>query len=393
MAAITPPREYQAGHQLARALDQDLADRYVRHTLIGDPEVDEMLAELDGHGAALKHGWIQRGIEGGADAIPDAPACARELFDRIAEVPSWWRPGDELPGCRAFHRHSQMFLGAFVAGVLVEGFSTLISKSFSITGRLTDSGVRRLKQNNRHLVEIFMPGGLDRQADGWKLSVRIRLVHGQLRRLLARSPEWDTEAWGVPLSSAHIAFATSAFSALLLKRATQLGVDLSPAERASFMQVWRYSGHLMGVSPELLFEDERSGLHLQRVGALCEPPPSLESCQLAGGLINAAPIVAGIEDPPTRRALVRKIYRISRALIGDERADQLRYPPARTLGTLPALRLAYRGDLLLQRLLPRWRGTRQLGQFAQLMDLSHYENRAMNYRVPDQVHAEKDGVL
>ena len=68
-----------------------------------------------------------------------------------------------------------MILGAFVGGVLIEGFMTNISKSFFITGRVRDQGIRRLQQNNRHLVESFIPGGLERDGDGWKLSLRIRL--------------------------------------------------------------------------------------------------------------------------------------------------------------------------------------------------------------------------
>ena len=95
-----------------------------------------------------------------------------------------------------FHRNSQLVLGAFVGGVLVEGFSTNIGKSFYITGRLRDQGVRRLKQNNRHMVEIFMPGGLERDGDGWKLSVRIRLVHAQVRHLLNNSSEWEGGGMG-----------------------------------------------------------------------------------------------------------------------------------------------------------------------------------------------------
>ncbi|MCY3989495.1 MAG: DUF2236 domain-containing protein, partial [Gammaproteobacteria bacterium] len=63
------------------------------------------------------------------------------------------------------------------AGTLVEGFATTISKSFFMTGRVMERGVRRLRQNNRHQVEIFYPEGLRRENDGWKLSVRIRFVH------------------------------------------------------------------------------------------------------------------------------------------------------------------------------------------------------------------------
>ena len=87
-----------------------------------------------------------------------------------------------------------MILAAFVPGVLIEGFTTNIAKSFFITGRVRDQGVRRLGQNNRHMLEIFLPGGQYRQGDGWKLSVRISLVHARIRHLLNNSEEWDNEA-------------------------------------------------------------------------------------------------------------------------------------------------------------------------------------------------------
>ena len=81
-------------------------------------------------------------------------------------------------------------------------FSTLISTSFVQTGRIFDDGVRRLRQNNRHQLEIFWPGGLVREGKGWKLSVRIRFVHARVRYLLSRSEEWDFDAYGIPISAA-----------------------------------------------------------------------------------------------------------------------------------------------------------------------------------------------
>ena len=97
-------------------------------------------------------------------------------------VPAW---------LRLFHRHSDLFLTAFVVSVIIRGFTTLISLSFFATGRVMDRGVRRLRQNLGHLLEIMIPGGLDRHGDGWKLSGRIRLIHAQIRKLLAESGEWD----------------------------------------------------------------------------------------------------------------------------------------------------------------------------------------------------------
>lgn len=393
MTGTPVPTAYRTGYARARAVDAQLAERYVVHTTIGDPQADAVMGALLGHSGRQVQEWIRLGLNGGPTELPDAPAILRDFFADIEAVPDWFDAERTLPGCRAFHRNSEMFIGAFVAAVLIEGFSTLISQSFCITGRLVDQGVVRLKQNNRHLIEIFLPGGLEHGSDGWKLSVRIRLMHARVRQLLARSPEWDADAWGTPLSAAHVAFATACFSALLLKRAAQLGVELTVEERESFMMVWRYSGLLMGVGPALSADGEAAALRLQAIGALCEPPPTDEAILLANCLINSAPVVAGITEPAARDRLAQRIYRISRALIGDALADQLNFPPGRTFGVLTALRWKNRVEIVAQGLFPGFEQFRRASQFQRMLEVSHYAEAGAGYRLPEQVHAEKDGPL
>ena len=200
-----------------------------------------------------------------------------------------------------FHRNSQVILAAFVTGVLIEGFTTNIAKSFFITGRVRDQGTRRLGQNNRHMMEIFLPGGLYMQGDGWKLSVRIRIVHARLRHLLNSSEDWDTEAWGAPISAAHLGYAISAFSARLLKHMKTLGASYNDEEYASFMAVWRYSGHLMGIPETILFHDADDALKLYEIGLMCEPDSPIESVVMAHSLVNSAPLIAGMTEPADRR--------------------------------------------------------------------------------------------
>ena len=217
-----------------------------------------------------------------------------------------------------FYRNSQIVLAAFVAGVLIEGFTTNIAKSFFITGRVRDQGVRRLGQNNRHMMEIFLPGGMYRHGDGWKLSLRIRIVHARLRRLLNNSEDWDKEAWGEPISAAHLGYAISAFSARLLKHMKTLGATYNKEEYNSFMAVWRYSGHIMGIPQTILFQDADKALRLWKIALLCEPDSPTESIVMAHSLINSAPLIAGATEPEARRSLARYVYRLSRGLIGRE---------------------------------------------------------------------------
>ena len=103
--------------------------------------------------------------EEGEEALRDAPDSMRRFFKEAETPPEWLDYSSFAPSVRMFYRNSQIVLAAFVAGVLIEGFTTNIAKAFFITGRVRDQGIRRLGQNNRHMMEIFLPGGLYRHGD------------------------------------------------------------------------------------------------------------------------------------------------------------------------------------------------------------------------------------
>ena len=218
------PHDYQVGYAKARKVAPEMASNYLAHTHIADPVAEAMTEDLAELGPQKSWGLIQAAMESeGEEVLRDAPASMREFFKESETPPDWLDYSAFAPGVRMFHRSSGVILAAFVAGVLIEGFTTNIAKSFFITGRVRDQGVRRLGQNNRHMMEIFLPGGLYRHGDGWKLSVRIRVIHARLRHLLANSEDWDSEAWGAPISAAHLGYAIAAFSARLLKHMKTLG--------------------------------------------------------------------------------------------------------------------------------------------------------------------------
>ena len=383
------PTDYIEGYEAARAVDSELADDYIAHTHIGDPEADAFIEALAPSGQDEASRVIQAGIQKNEDILRDAPQAARDFFESIETPPDWVDFDSFDAGVRMFHRNSRLILGAFVGGVLVEGFSTNISKSFMATGRLFDQGVRRLKQNNRHMVESFMPGGLERQGDGWALSVRVRLVHAQVRYLLNNSLDWDLEAWGEPISAAHMGYATAAFSARLLKHLKSLGADFNDEERASFMAVWRYTGHLMGVPASILFRDEAEALHLFEIARMCEPPPDYHSIAMANALINSAPLVIGIDNSFDRRLLSKYVYGVSRALIGDELANALNYPHTPTLGMLAMFRLEGRYNRLVSKRFPKLARASKLGDFMGLMQGSAFDEAGISYRLPDHLYAEQ----
>ena len=380
------PSDYKAGYEKACLVDKGAADNYIAHTTIGDPIMDALVEELAPLPQSKVHEFLESGMQEDYDGLREAPRLLRDFFiDAPQPDPDWLNYDDFRPGIRAFQRNAVQILSAFVTGVLIDGFSTLISKSFVQTGRIFDNGVWRLKQNNRHQVEIFWPRGLERQGDGWKLSVRIRFVHAQVRRLLGQTPEWEHDAWGVPLSAAHLGYSVACFAARAVKHSESLGARYSTEERDSFHKVWRYAGYLMGIPETILFTDERSALDMYRTGSTCEPPPTREAILMTNALINSAPLVAGIDDPDARKKLVHDvIYPISRALIGNQLADKLKFPRKGLLFPL----FWYQVDQRVQRLKAQLRREKH-ENFSTLLVASAYDDAGMSYRLPDHAHAEE----
>ena len=379
---LETPSAYTDGYAKARLEDQALADNYIKHTTMGDAALDPAMEELSSLPPGDLHRFIEGGIEQRAETLAQAPQVLRDFFSDL-EDPPWLDFEAFRPGIRAFHANVDLMLVAFVTGVLVEGFSTLIAKSFRITGRVA-STKRRLQQNNRHMMEIFYPGGLHPSGDGWKLSMRIRFIHARIRTLLAKSDDWNHEAWGMPVSAAHLGFAISVFSKRLLEYSLTVGASFTKEERESVLAVWRYTGYLMGIPESILYTDGADAEKIYNISYLCEPSADEDSITVANMLIRAIPTVADISDPAEQKRLVHLAYRLSRALIGNKLADQFEFPKSTTLGTLTAFRMKQR----LLRLLKSTRLVRS-ENFTQLLQISVYDDRGLSYKMPSHVHTSK----
>ena len=376
------PSAYARTYARARRRARVLADNYIGHTGIGDPQLDPVMEELASMPPKQLHRFIEAGIEGQTDALRKAPRALRNFFENLEE-PEWLDYEAFRPGIRAFHTNADLILVAFVAGVLVEGFSTLIAKSFNMTGRVAFTK-RRLQQNNRQLMEIFYPGGLERDGDGWKLSTRVRFAHCRIRTLLAQSEDWDRDAWGTPISAAHLGLAIAVFSKRLLDYSKKVGATYGRDQEASVMAVWRYAGYLMGIPESILYRDAEEAESIYTIGFLCEPPPTRDSVDMANALIKSIPSVADITDPVEQKKTTALAYKLSRALIGKARANQFQYPWSLTFGALFLFRVKQR----IQRALRNTQLVRS-GNFTQMLQISVYDEGGLSYRMPDSVRASQ----
>ncbi len=377
------PTDYEDGYAKARVLDPGLAKSYIESVLVGDPLADKAMQQLQEFDQEKASRLINSCMEQDDRGMKDAPSGLIELFQALDNPPFRFCPDRALPGCRAFHKYSDMFFVGLVLNSLVTGLTEGLSKSFHITGR-TAGNLRRVKQNTRHVVEITLPGGLDREGEGWKLSVRIRLIHAKLRILLMSSNDWDVVAEGVPIHMGHLALATTGFSAINLQAARMLGVPLAKEESEGFMHIWHYVAWLMGLPEDLLkyFQSESDAMHIRKIAYACEIPPGERATEVAHGYLNTVPQILGITDEAKQKKLMLALFRVARALMGHDLADTLKLPKQSTFGALGLVRLQRQLKILVSKFMPKHKSF-AVENFAGLLQRCVYDDMGISYRMPD----------
>lgn len=381
---ILVPTSYQSGYERARRTDRVLADLYVRHTTIGDPELDPVVEECSSLlPPDVFSRFMRAGIEQKEDFLTGAPDCLREFFHKLDNTnPPWLDYESFRPAGRAVYKNASLVLAAFVAGALVEGFTTMIAKSFRITGRVGSKNTkRRLGYNARHILEIFYPGGMLRPNDGWKMTMRIRFVHAKVRYLLNHSDEWDKEAWGTPLSAAHLGFAISVFSDRLLHFCKLLGVRFNREEKESVMDVFRYVGYLFGIPDDILYENRKDAKRIFKIGVLCEPHPDEDSVIVANELVRAVPRVTDVQSIEAAQDQMKLGYALSRVLLGRKTARDLQFPKYNGFLAL----LLFRGQIVLESMLKDAQFIKRKN-FTELLGISSYDDIiGISYNLPTHV--------
>ncbi len=380
MNPLVIPTLYREPYERTRSRNPELADNYLRHVMLGDPELDLVLEELADLDPPSLHRFIAAGIEQKRDQLKKAPQCLRMFFAAVdTNTPAWMNHNTFVPANRAFFQKANMILVAFVTGSLIEGFSTLISRSFWLTGRVgSRDSKRRLGQNNRHILDIFYPGGLQRENEGFKLSCRIRFVHARVRQHLAADPEaWNIDELGIPLSAANMGLAITIFSARLLYFCRKLGVRFTKDEQQGVMDVFRYSGYVMGIPESILYRSRAEAEALYRIGMACEPIHETSAQAVANGFIGAIPMVANVKDPKEGEKLVRLAYSISRSLIGSKMADKLGFPRLGGILEVIAFHLNNYYDRYFRRSLKL-----KFSNLSVMLDVSEFGDGAISYQLP-----------
>ncbi|MEM8639912.1 MAG: oxygenase MpaB family protein [Cyanobacteria bacterium P01_G01_bin.54] len=329
----TPPECFT--FDAARQQFGDRVEIYQQFLQQTDPLADAAVATLAqlpaGKGAIL----LKQALNDGIEAVPQAPAALKALFAQVDHLP-WWVDWQRIErGGQVLRRLSLpmlLVLGFYALPILYS--SPAGTKPLAATKYLVERAARRLAETSAFVRLNSEPGGLQRFGEGFKTSIKVRLMHAQVRRLLLRSGRWQAEAWGLPINQAHMAGTALTISAVVILKLQRLGFRFSPQEVDDVLHLWRYSHYLSGVCDDLVCTNLSDAQRFGEMVMAIEGPPDADCKALVRALRNISPPLKGLEKQPWFSDMVGSSVRV---LLGSALADALDLPKNKWRFVMPLL--------------------------------------------------------
>ncbi len=326
------PHVHARVHRARWAIDRfgELATRSFAALERTDPPADDLVhwlaqAELEPPGLDLERAWqaVQEG-----EPVPEPVAA---FFASVRPVPAWvdWRRIDRAR--RPFERTG--VFGGLVLSLrsLMGGYTAPAgNKPLAFSGRLREQAPRRVAETARFVTAVCAPGGMLPGAEGWLITLHVRLMHAQVRRLLWMSGRWDRDRWAEPINQHDMLATMLQFSEVYIEGLRLFGFAISDEEAEDWIQLWRFVAWVMGTEASLLPVDYAEASALRELIQQTQGPPDHDSRALAAALLGTSPIDRIRWHQRAGGALRFGMARgLSRMLIGDSVADALAIDHAR----------------------------------------------------------------
>jgi len=280
---------------------RDLLELFIDHYWQGDPLMDAVVERFRVISVARGRRLLDQALEHGIDSLDDPPTELVNLFASLDNPPAWHDPRDWELGRR-------LWIDCSLAGKVGMGIQDAIgtfvgaevSSATGATKRFVNAPLVRNLETAKWFHDATKPGFVDRYSPEFKDTVRVRLMHSQVRLGLRRS--WGDEHFGVhgnPISTSTTMGAAVTFGLLPMLTDHNHGRRRSTAEMDTVMRYWSYIAYIFGVTPEIIPTTAQDGIMLADYMISTAGGPTDWTAQMTQA---AADNLAGIGGVPGRLA-------------------------------------------------------------------------------------------
>jgi hypothetical protein len=131
--------------------------------------------------------------------------------------------------------------------------------------RILDKIGERLGETTRFVLDIFKPGAFTHQDAAYLSCAKVRLIHAYSRYFIRKyAKDWDI-AFGEPINQEDLLGTNLAFSHIVLRGMTKVGLPPSQQEHQVLLGYWKWIGNLMGVETSLWPHSPKEAFELDRL--------------------------------------------------------------------------------------------------------------------------------
>ncbi len=260
--------------------------------------------------------WL-RAAHRDADPLPDGiPEEVYHFFG--VGLPEWANPHLIEVGQGLFVRYPVPMLQTLLVRSLPEVYAgERIAAVLGHTQRLEAGVPRRFGETLQFFFDVASPAGFSPEGRGIRTTLRVRLLHAAIRRLV---PEKNA------INQEDLAATLVTFSAFILEGLEKFGVDLTVEEEAGWMHLWEVTGHLLGLQVRFVTRAEALEFfaHFRR----------RQQRKTPHGVALTAALLAFCDSLLPGTGLDGLNPTVFRFLSGDSLADMLEVGPADATGVL-----------------------------------------------------------
>ncbi|MFD3425146.1 oxygenase MpaB family protein [Nocardia fluminea] len=225
------------------------------HQWQGDELMDNVvLAFRRTIGMAEGRRLLEQGLDHGIESVPDAPEELVRLFAGLDTVPEWhdpvrWEHGRQLWNSASFAGKT----GMAVMDALATFVGNDVSTATGATGRFVRDFQRRMFESYTWFWNVTRESAMDRYSPIFKDTVKVRLMHSQVRVGLRRS--WGDESFattGSPISCTAMLMGAISFGLLPMLVDQAHGRRHSAADLEDAWLYWAYIAYVFGVAEEVI---------------------------------------------------------------------------------------------------------------------------------------------
>ncbi|KAL3694282.1 hypothetical protein R1sor_007933 [Riccia sorocarpa] len=195
--------------------------------------------------------YVSRPVEEQPSAAP------REFMEQVTTIPLWVDPELVKQGQNVFWKYVLLICIILTDYSLPIGFAAArMTDILSCTNYFSSvkGTFQRVFETTKFLSDIMKgPEALTPLTGcGWKSTIRVRLLHTQVRlRILAQAEKrpdiYNVEELGVPINQEDMLCTLCEFSIAIISVLKKMDVHMSTPDIKAYLHFWRFMGYLMGI--------------------------------------------------------------------------------------------------------------------------------------------------